>query len=156
MSKPKTMSQICCSAGALLAAPAIASTLSRLITMSAMATILTASQSVLRAATLSSLASSCDQQLDRDPEQQQPADQLSHGMSSRYCMTDREDDAQSDRGAGAEDDPPARWRRGSARQASAMTTALSPESTMLMPMIFRTASAVPALSPNTALIHCGP
>jgi hypothetical protein len=45
------------------------------------------------------------------------------------------------------------WRFGKARHASAMTTALSPESTILMPMILRIASAVPAWSPKIASIH---
>ena len=61
-----------------LAAAAMATTLSRLMTRSAMAMVRTAPQMLLEFLDVLFLAV-LDQQLDGDPEQQNAADQLSHG-----------------------------------------------------------------------------
>ena len=82
-----------------------------------------------------------------------PPASCSHGTSRRY-LTPTVKTMRINTAAPAPRIMPAiLCRLGSVRHARAMTTALSPESTMLMPMILRIASAVPAWSPKVASIN---
>jgi hypothetical protein len=87
--------------------------------MSAMATILTASNSEAPAGTLSRSRFLRDQQLDRDPEQQQPAGKLRHGTSAGIAPHGKMMLQRPRRPR--EKDSIILWRFGGARQASAMT-----------------------------------
>ena len=83
--------------------------------MSAMATILTASQRLSPLATLSLVGLLPRQQLDGDPEQQQAADQLQPGQLEEVLHDDGEDDAQHDGRAGTENDAASRAGAAAAR-----------------------------------------
>ena len=85
-------------------APAMASTLSRLMTASAMAMVLTASQSVAPLSTSSPVCSSASRSLNGDPEQDEPAREPEQGHAEQRAHGQREDDAHGDRGGGAEHD----------------------------------------------------
>ena len=152
------ISQMRWSAGADSAAPAMASTLSRLMTMSAMATIFTASQRLPPPATWSSsAASSLTSSLMAIQNSSRPPASFSQGTLKRNCTSTVKMMRRMTAAPAPSRMPKARWRRGRLRQASAMTTALSPDRTMLMPMILMTAIAVRAWAPNrdpNQLSHC--
>ena len=109
IARPKPISQ-----GWPLAAAAMASTLSRLMTMSAIATVFTAPHRLSELAMLSSLASSCTSSLMAIQSSRRPPTSFSHGKLEHVLQDDGEDDAQQHRGAGAEDDAPHALRGGSA------------------------------------------
>ena len=79
-------------------------------------------------------------QLDRDPEQQNAADQLEERDQHDLGDDDGEDDAQQHAAPAPSRMPQKRCLGGSERQASAITTALSPDSRMLIQMIWPTAT----------------
>ena len=86
-------------------------------------------------------SSSGSQQLDADPQQQQRADHLQVRNRQQREREEDQDDAQHDGAGGAPEDALACAARvGSLRQASAMTTALSPPSRMSIMMIWPTAT----------------
>ena len=124
-------------AAAISADAAIAITLSRLITMSAMATMRTARQRFCAPSTPLVLAVGVlGDELDRHVEQQRAADQLEVGIAHRLRDDEREDArAAARRRRRRGSCPTAAARGGSVMQAIAMTTALSPDRMMLTPMI---------------------
>ena len=67
-----------------------------------------------------------------------PPTSLSAGISSTYCRPTVKTTRRTTAAPAPRMMPQTRCRRGRARQASAMTTALSPESRMLIQMILRT------------------
>ena len=127
---------------------ATAMTLSRLMTMSATTTIRTARHKCATASTSFLSASLGHEQLGGDIEQRQPADQLEIGQQhelrdnagENQCAGSRRRRRRSPcpRAAAAAADP---------RHAIAMTTALSPDSRMLMKTICSTATQN-AVCPN--------
>ena len=105
-----------------LAAPAMPSTLSRLMTMSAMMIVFTASQKLLLSLMSPSLVLG-QQQLDADPEQQHAADDLDVRQRHQQRGERGQRGHQHDDAAGADDERVALLAcGGSDRQASAMTT----------------------------------
>ena len=106
--------------------------------MSAMATVLHGAPQIVAAVDAVLVRFLLDQQLDGDPEQQQAADELAaRAARARIAAMTREDDAQDHAAPAPRMMPQTRCRGGRARQASAMTMALSPESRMLIQMILR-------------------
>ena len=79
-------------------------------------------------------------QLDGDPQQQDAADSLRNGISMTCAITMVKMMRSSTAAPAPSRMPQKRCRGGSERQASAITTALSPESRMLIQMIWPTAT----------------
>ena len=108
--------------------------------MSAMVTMRTARHRLSAALTLPS-PSECSGtiSLTATHNSSSAADELQERVSHRLRDHEREQDAQHHGDAGAEDHAPEALPRRQLRQASAMTTALSPDRMMLTPMIWPTA-----------------
>jgi hypothetical protein len=118
----------------------MAITLSTLITRSATMTVLTAPHSLSLPSMLPwPLFVLGQQQLDADPHQQQRTDELQVRDCQQLQREEDQDDAQDDGAGRAPDDALGSLRGGNLRQASAMTTALSPPSRMSIMMIWPTA-----------------
>src|SRR4051794_32359610 len=80
------------------------------------------------------------EQLDRDVEQRKSAHDLEPRQQHERGDDGGEDNAQDDGNARAQDHAPHPLAMGSPRQAIAMTTALSPDSRILIQMILRRAT----------------
>ncbi len=108
--------------------------------MSAITTIWTAAQDAMPACDVVLVLVFGHQQLGRDHEQRQPADQL----QVRQHHQRRDDAGEDDRSTTAMPAPitmpHSRWRGARPRQAIAMTSALSPDNSTLIQMILPTAS----------------
>jgi len=83
------------------------------------------------------------QQLDADPDQQQGTDDLQEWDRQQLQREEDQDDAQHDGARRAPKDAQRALLGGSLRQASAITTALSPPSRMSIMMIWRRRSRTP-------------
>ena len=107
--------------------------------MSAMATMRTARHRLSAASTLSPRRpSSGTISLTATQNSSSAADELEERLAHRLRDHEREQDAQQHRDAGAEDHAPeALLAAAACMQASAITTALSPDRMMLTPMIWR-------------------
>ena len=126
---------------AVSAAAAMAMTLSRLITMSATVTSQTARHSVSPALTLSEPCSSLGTiSLMAIHRSRRPPISLRNGISITCAITMVKMTRNSTAAPAPSRMPQKRCRGGSERQASAITTALSPESRMLIQMIWPTAT----------------
>ena len=109
---------------------ATAMTLSRLITRSASRMVRIAAIMLELPAAWPSFLVPRDEQLDGNPQQQQGADDLQVGQAQQLDRDDDQDDAHHHRGGAAPQDRLFALVRWQLAQASAMTTALSPDSTM--------------------------
>ena len=104
-STPKMTSDMLWPVPEASAAPAMAMTLSRLITKSAMITVLTARPQLVAAFDAGvRLLVLRHQQLDADPQQQQRADDLQEGNGQQRQRKEDQHDAQHDRARGAPQD----------------------------------------------------
>ncbi len=118
----------------------MAITLSTLITRSATMMVLMAAGSLFAALHVAVAIFVRGQQLHADPHQQQRTDELEERQRQQGHGEGDQHHPQDDGTGGAPDDAPGALRRGSLRQASAITTALSPPSKMSMMMIWPSAS----------------
>ena len=123
-----------------LAAAATAITLSRLITMSAIDDDLHRRPQMRRGMDAVLVLLLRHQQLCRDHEQRQAADQLEIRQFHQGRDDAGEDDAQDDGAPAPKIMPHSRWRGASPRHAIAITSALSPDSRTLIQMILPTAT----------------
>ena len=148
-SRPKMTSGILWSPPAPSAAPAIAMTLSRLITKSATMTVFTAAHN-LSLAWMLLCASSCSGNSSLMPIQNSSAAPtiFRYGICSRVSAKKIRMTRRMMAPAVPHRMPIVRCLGGSLRQASAMTTALSPPSTMSIMMIWPTASQ------NSVVMNC--